>query len=80
MITQQTAESSCNNRSITTLVNMKQLSKIYPVFTISTLRWFRFNGSNNGFNDCVLKIGRKLLIDVNKFEIWLSSQEEGTLK
>ena len=54
------------------LFTLKQLSKIYPVFTESSLRWLRFNGEENGFNYCVIKIGKRIFIDINRFENWLS--------
>lgn len=42
--------------------------------TENSLRWLRFNGDENGFNDCVVKIGRKVLIDLDRFEQWMDQQ------
>lgn len=46
-------------------------------FTEPSLRWLRFNGDENGFNDCVVSVGRKLLIDEPKFVAWVRSKSVG---
>lgn len=58
------------------ILTFKQTAQIYPAFTESSLRWLRFNGNANGFNRCVITVGRKVLIDADAFELWLVSQSE----
>ncbi len=43
--------------------------------SISALRWYRFQ-DKNGFNKCLISIGRKLYIDEQLFFDWLSEQKE----
>lgn len=62
-----TALSSTQKRYLT----IRQAAQAYPALTESSLRWLRFNGDVNGFNRCVLAVGRKLLIDAEAFERWL---------
>ena len=58
-------------------LTIRQTAQAYPAMTESALRWLRFNGDVNGFNRCVLAIGRKLLIDAEAFERWLETHREG---
>ena len=48
----------------------------YPAFTPQGLRWMLFNREQNGFNRCVVRIGRRVLIDEAEFVAWLKSQRE----
>jgi hypothetical protein len=58
-------------------LTIRQTAQAYPAMTESALRWLRFNGDVNGFNRCVLAVGRKLLIDADAFEQWLESHRDG---
>ena len=60
------------------LSTVKNLPTIYPDanFTESSIRWLIFNAESNGFNACIRRIGRKVLIDLDAFEFWLSKPEE----
>ena len=56
----------------------KKISEIYPgVFTESSIRWLIFNEKQNGFSRCVRRIGRKVLIDLDQFELWIEQQSQG---
>jgi hypothetical protein len=51
-------------------------------FSVSSLRWMRFDASRpgspyEGFGGCVFKIGRRVLLDVERFEHWLADRAEG---
>jgi hypothetical protein len=54
-------------------------AKKYPAFTEGSLRWLLFNREQNGFNRCVVRIGRRVLIDEAELVAWLRDQREGTL-
>lgn len=54
-------------------LTFKQASERYPAFTEAALRWLRFNGSENGFNRCVINVGRRVLLDTEAFNAWLKS-------
>lgn len=45
-------------------------------FTVAGIRWQLFNREHNGFNRCVVRVGRKVLIDEIEFVAWLRSQRE----
>lgn len=42
-------------------------------FTEGSIRWWIFNSTENGFNSCIVRIGRKVLIDLDKFEQWIEN-------
>jgi len=52
-------------------LTFKQAAKKYPAFSEAALRWLRFNGTQNGFDACVIKLGRRVLLDTASFERWL---------
>ena len=62
------------------LLTFKQAAELYPAFTESAFRWMRFNGDSNGFNACVRKVGRRVLLDADSFERWLDEQQEQLVK
>ena len=59
------------------LSSVRNLPGLYPnaSITSSSIRWLIFNAEENGFNQCVLKMGRKILIDCEKFESWLEQEK-----
>jgi len=66
-----------NVQDIPRFLSVKQLTKLYPAFSELSLRWVLFNRSNNGADSFVIKVGkRKIVIDVEKFEIWLQQQKK----
>ena len=56
------------------LLTVKQLAEKSPAFTESSLRWLIFNAKANGLNRALLKVGRRVLIDLPEFEQWLDEQ------
>lgn len=60
------------------LASPKKIPEFYPgVFTESSVRWLIFNEKQNGFSRCVRRIGRKVLIDLDQFELWIDNQSGG---
>lgn len=57
-------------------LTFRQAAERYPAFTESALRWLRFNGSENGFDGCVIKLGRRVLLDSGAFERWLETHRD----
>lgn len=54
----------------------KQVPEFYPgAFTESSIRWLIFNEKTNGFSDCVRRLGKKVLIDLDAFEEWIDKQK-----
>lgn len=54
---------------------VNQTSQIYPAFTVSSLRYLIFNRKTNGFDKCIYRVGRKILIDVDLFEAWIDERK-----
>ena len=55
------------------LRSVRQLCEEYPqLFTEGSLRWLIFNAERNGFARCVIRTGRKVLIDQTQLRIWLA--------
>lgn len=48
----------------------------FPAFTEGGLRWLLFNREQNGFARCVVRIGRRVLIDEAELVAWLRDQRE----
>jgi hypothetical protein len=58
-------------------LTFRQAAERYPAFSESALRWLRFNGCENGFDACVIKLGRRVLLDTEAFERWLETHRDG---
>ena len=55
------------------LRSVRQLCEEYPqLFTEGGLRWLIFNAEKNGFARCVIRTGRKVLIDETQLRVWLA--------
>jgi hypothetical protein len=57
-----------------TLLTVKQFCQQHPAFTQGSMRWLLFNRQTNGLEPAVLKVGRRVLIDVDAFFRWLDEQ------
>jgi hypothetical protein len=53
------------------LRTLNQIAAECPAIPLATLRWYRFSNPEN-FNDCVVKFGRRVLIDSAKFAEWVA--------
>ncbi len=45
-----------------------------PAITEGSLRWLIFNAEENGLNQALVRVGRRVLIDVDAFNAWLESR------
>ncbi len=55
------------------LKTVKQLVEEYPgIFTEGSLRWMLFNAEQNGFDACVIRMGRRVLIDQHALRSWFA--------
>ncbi len=61
-----------------TLLTVSQFSEQFPAFPVGGLRWQIFNEDNNGLrNACaIVRVGRKVLINVDKYFAWIDSQQQ----
>ena len=56
-------------------LTVKEASKLFP-FSESGIRWLIFNGQKNGFNSCVIRVGKKILIEAEAFEAWINKKKD----
>jgi hypothetical protein len=64
-----------------TLYTVKQFPTKYPAFTIGGLRFLIFNESSNGLaqSKAIIRIGRKVMIDEDKFFAWIDTLQKREL-
>ncbi|MGD0465911.1 MAG: DNA-binding protein [Gammaproteobacteria bacterium] len=68
-------------QTIKRLATVKKIPELYPgVFTESSIRWLIFNEKQNGFSCCVRRLGKKVLIDLDKFESFIDGKQQGGTK
>lgn len=60
----------------TDLRTIKQLAQENPAFTEASLRWLVFNARQNGLDAAIVRVGRRVLIDVQKLDAWLEASCE----
>ena len=59
------------------LVTVRQLVQVCPALTEGGVRALIFNADRNGLAPCLVRVGRRVLIDLIEFEDWLDSQRGG---
>ena len=55
------------------LMSVREVAAASPVFSEASLRWLIFNRDKNGFDEVVVKVGSRVLIDTDRFNAWLDS-------
>lgn len=56
------------------LRTVAQLASELPAFDEAALRRLIFHAQENGFEPAIVRVGRRVLIDVNAFNEWLEGQ------
>lgn len=56
------------------IFTVKQLAEAYPIKSISGWRHTLFYRESNGFNSCIRKMGRQLIIIEENFLKWIEQQ------
>ena len=64
--------------STRTLLTVNQFSKKHPAFSVGGLRWQIFNSVSNGLDEAgsIVRLGKRVLIDEEKYFQWIDSQQE----
>jgi len=60
--------------SVDDFVTIRQLTTSNPAFTEGGIRALIFRAERNGFNHCIRRIVRKILISKSAFCRWIESQ------
>jgi len=65
--------------SVPNLMTVKQFTKNFSAFSTGAIRNYIFFEDTNGLKEkrVIKRIGRKILIDVDKFFQWIESQNQG---
>jgi hypothetical protein len=66
-------EQMTTNRRYATI---KQIPELYPAFSLNAIKWLIAQRYKNGFKNCVKKIGKKIIIDLEKFEIYIENRNK----
>ena len=74
MTTEAIASSTLPRPGQRRLRTVQQFCQEHVAFTIGGLRWLLFHRETNGLNKAVVKIGRRVLIDEDKFFEWVLRQ------
>jgi hypothetical protein len=64
------------NNSFTTYLTVRQFSEKHPAFTQGVLRYIIFNEKTNGFDRCIKRLGRKILLEEAAVFKWLNEQNQ----
>ena len=59
---------------MTEFLTVKQTSETFLAFSEASLRYHLFHRNENGFADCIVKVGRKILIKRDAFIQWIEAQ------
>ena len=51
-----------------------ELTKTTGGFSESSLRWLLFNAKKNGLDRALVRVGRRLFVDTERFNEWLEAQ------
>jgi len=57
------------------LIPVTKWNEYHPWPSVSGIRFLIFNEHSNGFHQCVLRIGRRVLIDEEQFLHWARNQK-----
>lgn len=58
------------------LRTVRQLAESNPAFSEGSLRWLIFQREENGFDEVLVRVGRRVLIDVARFDEWLEKRRD----
>ncbi len=61
------------------LKTVKQLSEENPAFTEASLRWLIYRAEENGIDEVLVRVGRRVLFDMDRFEEWLEKRRQAKL-
>ena len=67
------------NQTAWAFLTVQQFTTKHTAFNTGGLRSLIFNEHQNGLADsgAIVRIGRKVLVDENKFFVWVQSQNKG---
>lgn len=64
---------------VSRLLTVRQFSTCHPAFPEGGLRYLIFNGARTGFDKCIKRVGRKVLLDEQEFFLWIEKQNHHSI-
>jgi len=58
------------------LTTVKQLAELVPSFTVGGIRNWLFYDTDGFRSECSIKVGAKVMLDVDKINNWLEAHRE----
>lgn len=55
-------------------VPVKEMPNYYPFLTVGSLRHM-IHENRNSIRECMLRVGRKIFFDLEKFQVWMDKQK-----
>ena len=62
---------------MTIYLTVSQMAVKHPAFSESSFRYHIFHAAKNGFDKVITRVGRKILINEQRFFEWLDGHEGG---
>ena len=59
-----------------TFLTVKQYAERYPYPSESSLRWHLFHSSTNGLESAVIRIGKRIVLDLDALNAWIRSHKK----
>ena len=56
------------------LRTIRQLADATSAISEATIRWWIFHAETNGLDKCIVRVGRRVYIDIEDFDVWLEGQ------
>ena len=71
-----------NQTTVPNLMTVRQFAENFPAFSTGAIRNYIFYEELNGLqaNKVIKRVGKKILIDVERFFLWVESQNQGGAK
>ena len=61
------------NDPVRSLLTVRQFAQKYQAFSQGGLRWMIFNSKASGLDTAIVRIGRRILLDEDKFFEWVDA-------
>lgn len=58
------------------LRTVKQIADANPAFTEASLRWMIYRSDENGLDEVLVRVGRRVLFDMDEFNDWLERRRQ----
>ena len=60
--------------TVENLKTVRQLAEASPAFSEQSIRWLIFNSERNGLDTALVRVGRRVLVDTERFNEWLEER------